>query len=299
MADNAPSEAEVRVMEVDPTLAELIDIHASISADRANGTLDGAQVHSIGLDLPGNRVTIGTADASSHAVWDLRSRYGDAVAVEASEAPAAAACNSRGDCASPLKGGLNVNIGGEACSSGFVSRDGTEYFLLSAGHCGVMGSAWTHHSVQYGTTHRRAYYDGSSADASAAKIVSSQKSNRVFRTVSNYFSVTANADGGSVGDLICLSARYLSSYDCGYIEDNYYETTYEGRTFWDQTRATSIDGQGGQSGGAIFVLEGGFNVSAAGLMTATQQGGTYIIYSKIDNVQAELGLNTCKNMACN
>lgn len=299
IAKSAPEQARVTVVEVEWALRDLMRVRSLVHDDVADLASVGIVVHTIGIDLPMNRVEVGVQDSSGATADEFQRRYGSIVSVEETTPPQASACVGRGNCASPLKGGLNVTIGGEGCSSGFVSRAGSKYFLLSAGHCGVMNSAWYHNSVNYATTTKRAYYDGSSADVSGGEIAAGQKSNQVFKgSTTAFFSVTSNAGGGSVGDLICLSARHLGSYDCGYIADNFIEVCYESRCFWDQTSATSIDGASGQSGGSIFVLGGGSNISAAGLMTAISGGGTTIYYSKIDNVEWEIGVATCRNASC-
>ncbi len=107
-----------------------------------------------------------------------------------------------------------------------------------------------------------------------------------------------NDSGLAVGDVVCLSARTLTSYDCGYVDDNYIDVCYENRCFWDQSSVTHIDGAVGESGGAMFTLAGGNSIRAAGLMTAIANLGTIVYYSKIDNVQWELDLTTCKNSSC-
>lgn len=51
----------------------------------------------------------------------------------------------------------------------------------------------------------------------------------------------------------------------------------------------------------MFTLAGGTSIRAAGLMTAiTEEAGLGRVtwYSKIDNVQWQLGVATCKNSSC-
>jgi hypothetical protein len=294
----SPGDTTVELVEVQWTLDELLDARARIRAGIPKLTQQGVDVVSVAVDVRANVVEIAATASPAAIEADLSREYGPMVRAIPSVGIDPAAC-TRGDCPNPLKGGLNVNIGGENCSSGFVSRAGSSYFLLSAGHCGVMGSAWTHGGTQYGTTQRRSYYDGSSADAAAAGIAAGQKSNLVYRgSPTTFFSVIGNDSGLAVGDVVCLSARTLTSYDCGYVDDNYIDVCYENRCFWDQSSVTHIDGAVGESGGAMFTLAGGNSIRAAGLMTAIANLGTIVYYSKIDNVQWELDLTTCKNSSC-
>ena len=176
--------------------------------------------------------------------------------------------------------------------------------LYACCEAGVMNSLWSHNGEGIGTTKRWSYSDGSSADASAGKIVASQKSNLVYRgSTTNFFDVVGNKIDLGVGDIVCMSARYLTSYDCGYIEDSFQEVCYESRCFWDQTLASSLEAQPGTSGGAIFTYPSSGNVYAVGIQTAVTEDpngpNDLTVYSKIDNVQLELGAYTCKNPACN
>jgi hypothetical protein len=298
-ARQAPREAAVRVVEVRWTLAELLAVQTRISADKAALRRAGIDVHTLASDIPSNTVQIGVRNARPSAARHLAARYGPMVRIMTTGAPEAACVRS--DCPNPLKAGLAIAVS-LGCTSGFGARDGSNYFLMTAAHCGTLHTPMTHNSVEYGTIQRRSFADGGTVDASAARINATQKSNLVYRGApSTFFNVIGKRVDFGPGDVVCLSGRSLTSYDCGHVVNNFVEACWEGRCFWDLTLVKNIEAVKGQSGGPMFTLPSNNNVYASGIMGAIADDptlGRVLFYSKIDNVEVELGVSICRNASC-
>ncbi len=304
VAELGPSEAAVRVTEVQWTLEDLWDARAIIRQEWNDLAADGIRLYTLGIDLKENRVQLGVREATPFVQEAVAARYGSIVAVQTASPSVSLSCQGRANCANPLKGGLAIlRSDGSKCSSGFVAHSGSNIYLLTAGHCGGIYSSWTHGGVSIGTIQKRSYNDGAYADAAGIAISASQKSNLVYRgSLTSFFNVNALYTSTGLNDVVCLSARGLSSYDCGWITNVSIDICYCDEpgepVFLDQVETTSIEAIGGASGGAVFTLPNGSNVSAAGLIVRSNILDNLQYYSKIDNVQWELGVATCTNGSC-
>lgn len=297
-------EAIVKVVEVARPLGELETTRERIDADLASLRAAGILVYTVGIDLAADRVHVTVRDDTMYVRSEFADRYGNGVLVVAGEAPTPT-CSGRGNCANPLKGGLNINRANANCSSGFVAKASSNYYLLTAGHCGQLDSIWYHNNSQIGTIQKRTYSDGGFADAAGIKINAGQKSNLVFHgSLTAFFAVIGADNSTGVGDVFCLSARYVSSYDCGYVTD-VSETVCNNDPaqgdpcIYDYTIADAIEAQGGSSGGAIFTPPASSNVYAKGIQSGIVVGDPDKIYfTKIDNIEWQLGVSLCASAAC-
>ncbi len=120
----SPGDTTVELVEVQWTLDELLDARARIRAGIPKLTQQGVDVVSVAVDVRANVVEIAATASPAAIEADLSREYGPMVRAIPSVGIDPAACTG-GDRPNPLKGGLNVNIGGENCSSGFVSRAGS------------------------------------------------------------------------------------------------------------------------------------------------------------------------------
>ena len=98
----------------------------------------------------------------------------------------ASTCQSRADCDSPVKGGLQITYTGWSCTTGFVARDteaGT-LVLLTAGHClagSGLSARWSHHAVAIGRASVEAFQAGSNADVGAIEVAERRSGQRGLR----------------------------------------------------------------------------------------------------------------------
>lgn len=104
----------------------------------------------------------------------------------------------------PLKAGLGIS-GPGGCSSNFIYRNSYgNPFLVTAGHCGT--GTWYHNGVSIGQTSSNWLVNGSSADAQAISIITSEESNYLFATTSEWAHVTSRRASDYVGLPGCIQS---------------------------------------------------------------------------------------------
>ena len=109
-----PSDAEIRTRVIEDPLADLQATQGVITDDWPSWDDAGVQIASVGVDVRANRVRVTVADMTRAGQAALEARYGPAIVVVDGEMPSTAACNSRTDCSSPIKGGLSITAAGSS-----------------------------------------------------------------------------------------------------------------------------------------------------------------------------------------
>jgi hypothetical protein len=192
-----------------------------------------------------------------------------------------------------LKGGLGIIGPSGGCTSNYIYRNsaGTP-FLVTAGHCG--SGAFYHNGTAIGQTLVNQFYDGSSADAEIISMVSSQKSNYMFRATVDIPQVTSRLTRDYVGMLVCIPSWYFS-VNCGSITVDDIIAVFYGSIHIYNERQANFFAWPGDSGGPIYLPTGQTTVQAEGIMSGTA-GPNVNFFSPIWNVQG--GLTVCTSPSC-
>ncbi|HEV2891025.1 MAG TPA: S1 family peptidase [Frankiaceae bacterium] len=256
-------------------------------------------VRSTVIDVARNVVVVGVASDIDTARAVLP-RYVPAQAVEVQQGTGGTDSGTTARNSPPFRGGQKVTRYGSAYSctlgfTGFTSGSITTYFVLTAGHCGSVGSFW------YQPTYSGGYLVGDMdrnatsatttprADAAAMSILASERSSQI---VVNYNGETyrniASAEpwaGDTVGERDCL-AGYASNYRCGYLlYDSLDVTTDAGKSFI-YMREVGYASMPGDSGGPHF--DGS---RAHGIQSGNLNSNGHAYYSRVYDVLVSLGLS--------
>jgi hypothetical protein len=183
-------------------------------------------------------------------------------------------------------GGARVQIsygpgttGFEECTSGFgVSRNGSNSFLLSAGHCGVAPNLVVNGTYVAMGSVAATVRPGLGSDTMLINVSSSSRSifdgawNEVSRTFDNTSVAVTGQTGDVVGSQVCTSGSF-SGRRCS-IEITAVNVTEEldghyvdGLTIGQRTDATNAAGQG-DSGGPVFTYAGPASAVARGIISS-------------------------------
>lgn len=200
----------------------------------------------------------------------------------------------------PFRGGQGISGGGYTCTSAFIARATTQYFMVSAGHCGPTGVTWYQGDTVYvGSTDR---IDISGTDALRIPISSAEASNQVILwyspalpTEQRVRSITSSQSAGSdtVGQVSCITGQNFSDLRCGEILSRSFGVSL--KTHWGATlsytngREVDADCNPGDSGGSAL-----YGNQARGIIsvkvTRTWANDT-CVYAHIDHALASLGLS--------
>lgn len=273
------------------SLAKLRRVHRRVSSDRAALRRRGIEVAGIADRIPRNRVEIGVDGVSPGVRTFLRDRYGRATSVVRADARRRE--EDRYDTIPPWRAGLEI-YSTYVCTMGFISRDEvvigyTQYFVMTAGHCGPNNSEWYHGGAYVGQMVRNDYRDGSVADSAAIEIPAIDANNHLFVNANeparDVTSIQSEHDD-NVGDFVCSSGR-TTLLECGNINDTNFEVTYDdGRTFREQRLSSALT-DSGDSGAPQFVGGEAYGILSGGYVTYNSDGtvrSDETIYSHVGNV---------------
>lgn len=256
----APSGARFRFRDVEHSLASLKALKLDLRDHMMSGSEFGKPITSLRVDLRANDVVVGVDPAGYEAsVATLAAAYaGQPVAFEQQAQFQSAAC-TRNSC-DPLRAGLAIGVPRGTCTSNFVARAGTNYFLISAGHCmqpegqqGKIGAHVTHGGADIGAVTKNTYKDPTFADGALIDINNAKKSNLVYVTSTTQRPMTSVKCLGceNVGDPVCGSG-INTGFFCGTVTDDDIDgETTDGVTLLGQ-RKSSVDVRLGDSGGPMF-----------------------------------------------
>ncbi|MFN8038747.1 MAG: hypothetical protein U0Q07_06000 [Acidimicrobiales bacterium] len=202
---------------------------------------------------------------------------------------------SRLDNYPPMKAGLRIrktdgNLG--ICTSGFGMRIASTRYMLTAGHCGSVGSSWRvgldSGTPPFGQMVSNSYYTDSKADAALISLSGGETgpSNCVYYSDNTCKPVAGYADP-ILNSIVCMSGASSDAVVCGTV-------TEVGARI--QVASTWLNGQvhgtfpsiGGDSGSAVFLERATGDVSARGVFSALDGiGGSW--FSPWSGITSELG----------
>lgn len=130
----------VRVRQVSTSYRQLEDIKLDATRLVRAGLPDADLIYEAAPDWEQNRVVLTLSRYSDRLITALATRYGsNAVAVRV-EPRSDVVPLSRDADYSPFFGGAIINTGSEGCTSGFPWHDATTNYMLTAGHCAPNGA---------------------------------------------------------------------------------------------------------------------------------------------------------------
>lgn len=250
----------------------------------------------VDIDLPGNRVTILAADASTPLVDAATQTYGQGVAV-APGVSEPATC-SQFNCTFAMMGGLDVSLGANysagACSSGFVAKSGSTRFMLSAGHCYANTGQHRrdHNTYNYGYTDR--YQMSGSVDAERNRKYNSawKESSKVWVAGEDPRMITSTISYSNmvVGTYIAKSGRRTGTTR-GYVTSKTYQPSYvpNGTKFL----VADLCVNSGDSGGAVFRNGTAWGIVSGKILNTSCRGpsGGRGIFGAIGYATSALGVS--------
>lgn len=265
---------------------------------RAGGG-NGVDIRTTAIDVRRNVVRVGVASDVDAARRTLPSVVpADAVEVESSTGGTATGTSARNS--PPFRGGQKVTRYGTtgACSlgfTGFTSGFSTTYYVITAGHCGPVGSFWYQPAQSggylVGDIDRNATAGTSTprADAAALSILASERSSQVVINANGetYRNITS-AEGWAadeIGERDC-EAGYVTVYRCGYLlYDSLDVRDNTGKTYV-YMREVDYATIPGDSGGPHFASN-----RAHGIQSGNRDDNGHAYYSHIYDVLYSLGLS--------
>lgn len=277
------------------TTAQLDRLHTRVDRDKRTLEARGVTVRTTSTSVPRNAVEIGVANPTRALERRLRLRYGTGVRIvkapalrlldkPASQEPGPGRSSIQSP---PFAGGIEINGNGAECTSGFVAADAfsARQFLVTAGHCGSVGSSWKQGfpvGFPVGRLDRNSYRNGSVADGAAIGINSLYRSNEVYVNREGYRRISRVATSDYTGAFICKSG-IRTEYTCGQITSVNYTANYPGLTLYEQ-RGANLYSFSGDSGAPI--LDFG---TAHGILSGGDNAG-FTVYSFIQQIQNKTGV---------
>lgn len=317
--------APVRWVPTTHSEKQLMDLSVAIYAgekDRGTGLVF------VSADITNDRIVVrAPRDDLAYLSDELTARYGVTVVAEYGEALTPETCTSRNNCPD-WRGGISIglvqngnNIG--ACTWGFQGKmsNGTRQ-MITAGHCGYVGTVDTHLSSTIGTVQSNGleylanwyYYDVSRTAITGSGLTSPR--NRIYFDTSakSLPVISAPLTEGSfaIGNTVYRAGRSLDLSSPGTIATkgsflsygpgvgDYCSSCYRDVWVWTSTH-TTLHSTGGDSGGPYFTV-GWFNgtpvsASLAGFHTTHNNNTHYWTFS--GHAYSRLGLASfCTTDAC-
>lgn len=266
IASRTPEGLDITVSRVDNRMADLEDLKAHITRDMWPLIDEGFPITMVDANARANRVIVYLEEVKGDAEAELVRRYGNDVMVERGSRGVEDACNSRDDCANPIKGGLRIAGSGETwyCTSAFQAEKANgDRVLVTAGHClddaNGSGQVWKYNGgSRFGVAQGNTLTGSTvSADIGWIKIDADEDktpANQFYQagnTVKSFDS-QASDDEQSEGDVVCRSGGY-SGWDCDEIvNDNGSKPNGSGQTI-DPISVWGQDSHGGDSGGTMVM----------------------------------------------
>lgn len=300
MADSlAPSGAKVRVRVVTNSMASLKNLKGEVREEMLGSTPLGQQINLLRVDVRANTVVAGV-DKSNYTstVQALEDKFaGRPIRYEPADRLESAACNSRDDVCLPLRAGIAINVAGEVCTSNAVVFAGTNYFLMTAGHCGSVGDNVIHHGLSIGNVTKSAFHNNTYADAMIIDIDNAQKSNLLYVTSTTQRPITSRMplNGDVVGSAVCGSG-IKTMFFCGSVTDTDADGLAPGNIVILSLQICTVDVRQGDSGGPMFYgnkLMGVTSlVNGTHHKTASDEWWENLMFSQIRDAEIQLGVST-------
>jgi hypothetical protein len=256
VATLAPRGARISVIQAANSLGDLQKIKTALRAEVLDDTPVGDAINALRIDLVRNKVVIGIDPARfSATASNLSGRFSDQLVVYEKAVPAREAACTRTSCLPTLRAGLAIGTPHGVCTSNFVAFAGTNYVLLTAGHCGSVGDTVTHAGgTSIGTVTKNAFKNNTYADAMVVDIANSAKSNFVYVTdsVTNR-PITSRMplNGDIVGSAVCGSG-IKTLFFCGSVTDLDVDHKSDGGNWVLGMQECTVDVRLGDSGAPMF-----------------------------------------------
>lgn len=190
-----------------------------------------------------------------------------------------------------LIGGQAITVSGARCSLGFNARSGATRYVITAGHCTNIGSAW---SGVGGTIGRTA---GSSFPGNDYGIIQVTSAAAVSTALIDRYSAgsdvtVAGSTQGGVRTSICRSGS-TTGWRCGIINAHNQTVRYPQGTVTGLT-STTVCAEPGDSGGSFVSPNGATRVQAQGVTSGgsgnCRTGGT-TFHQPVNEVLGRFGLS--------
>jgi hypothetical protein len=282
----APVHAKLRLRSVEFSIVELDGVNDRISLDAVADAPLARHVRSVETDVVANRVRVGLDTRDPAVAAAIREKY-DSKAIETFFVPAEVApdvCNSEFDCGPPWRGGIALN---NVCTSNFVARANTVYFLLTAGHCFVLNAEIRHNGRLIGRMTLEKYNDNSPADTARITMDAAQRTNLIYLNAAVQRAITSREarDADTTGDSVCQNG-IASDFNCGVITSvNFFQHYGDGTDLPRQRKATYVRA-GGDSGASVF-----YGNRAKGVHSGPASDGSgNAVYSHVWELETQLGL---------
>ena len=301
VASLAPARARTNVMTAANSMAELKEIKDTLRAEALDKTALGSAINALHIDLERNRVIVGIDKARfASTASSLAARFSDQQVAYEEEAPAKEAACTRTNCLTTLRAGLAVGLPHGVCTSNFVAYSGTNYFLMTAGHCGSVGDTATHAGgTSIGTVTKNAFKNNTYADAMLIDIANSKKSNFVYVTdsVTNR-PITSRMplNGDMVGSAVCGSG-IKTLFFCGSVTELDVDHLSDGGNMVLGLQVCTVDVRLGDSGGPMFYGNKAMGIIALQAGTGVQDpNGVWVwpklMFNQIRDQEIQLGVST-------
>lgn len=327
-----PHAARLAVLPAAVSYAALLAATETLALAGPDLEARGVPLVTLGPDTVRNRLQIGTTgdvNAARDAVREL---------VDVPFTVVAAPENTRRNnekvnvtFAPPIRGGIDFRrIAGSfvfRCSTGFVgySPSGgtflsnvTEYYMVSAGHCGPTTAQFTQAAYPMGSTKASSFSATSTtADALAVNIAISDRSNQMVlqynpstgaTTIGTVVSVVSKNTGVDVvGGRVCHDGTTTTTATvvrCGAITAVEQTVTYSAdpdsgfpRQTISRLRFANLHSDGGDSGASIFGVPG-VGYQAEGILSGGPADDLNVtFFSQIRDVMARVGVQSIKTSA--
>jgi hypothetical protein len=259
-----PVDAELRVVQVARSKAELDDVSSRIAKDEDFFKSLGVELYSATQRLAENLVEIRLSQVSDQIASATSERYGEgAVRVVVGKPVQPDAC-TRLDCGPPWLGGLRIYPSGSLyCTSGFVVRANHQgiwsYALWTAGHCS--NATWREGSATgtiIGTTAVRYFSNQGAVDVQVIPISAANAINQyLYGSVTcgpcqkYYIFYSQGHDADEEGDPVCNNGA-TSGSKCGKVISTSFLFHWDEKNITlVRMRTASYSRQNGDSGGPV------------------------------------------------
>ncbi|MFO7275050.1 MAG: S1 family peptidase, partial [Bacillota bacterium] len=276
---------ELRTQEF--TLVELHEKQKEILQDVQ--FLEEHGIVSIGLDVKGNRVTVGVQQMTPQLVHQIHARHGSRMITVI---PDQTQGDSRSAYTRPLLLGLRIDfrdwvtnatgyctLGAHGILNGFP-------YVITANHCGGLTRAWYQGGSNIGVW---VQFNPKGTRRADAGLVSEQQASWATGRMYGENPITTVQPKGQnvVGELVCMSGA-SSGFTCGEIIDTSYNYKIEDGWYYDQLRAT-YSRAGGDSGAPVYLRVSSTTTVLKGIHSGHSSGNA--VFSHIGWVISDHGLS--------
>jgi hypothetical protein len=210
-----------RLLPTDTVLRIRTVLNTRAALERAHDILDARLLSeaipmTVRDDVIENVLRVGLTSSEAATKSQFAKEFGSLVTFEDYRPSIAQTCYNRSDC-TPWRAGLQI-YGPGTCTGGFMAKNTTTWFWITAGHCGGPGAVYYHQGSRVGAVYTTNYYSGTAADAAALQLSSSQK-NWLYVTGGEMARTVTSRQGQNadhVGDSVCQSGE-VSGFWCGTI----------------------------------------------------------------------------------